>query len=63
MSSVSCRPVKNRFGSTAEIGIFEMACNGLREVTDPSELFIRRDRDPASGVSYRRHGRRTSGPS
>ncbi|MFZ2286750.1 MAG: DNA repair protein RadA [Bacteroidales bacterium] len=45
------RPVKNRFGSTAEIGIFEMASNGLREVTDPSELFIRRDRDPASGVS------------
>ena len=45
------RPVKNRFGSTAEIGIFEMDSNGLREVTDPSELFIRRDRDPASGVS------------
>jgi len=34
------RPVKNRFGSTAEIGIFEMDSNGLREVTDPSELFI-----------------------
>jgi DNA repair protein RadA/Sms len=45
------RPVKNRFGSTAEIGIFEMDSKGLREVTDPSELFIRRDRDPASGVS------------
>ena len=45
------RPVKNRFGSTAEIGIFEMDSSGLREVTDPSELFIRRDRDPASGVS------------
>lgn len=45
------RPVKNRFGSTAEIGIFEMAGNGLREVTNPSELFIRRDREPASGVS------------
>lgn len=45
------RPVKNRFGSTAEIGIFEMAGNGLREVTDPSELFIRRDHEPASGVS------------
>jgi DNA repair protein RadA/Sms len=45
------RPVKNRFGSTAEIGIFEMDSNGLREVTDPSELFIRRNRDPASGVS------------
>ncbi len=45
------RPVKNRFGSTAEIGIFEMGSGGLREVTDPSELFIRRDRDPASGVT------------
>nr|MCU0366981.1 DNA repair protein RadA [Bacteroidales bacterium] len=45
------RPVKNRFGSTAEIGIFEMAGDGLREVTNPSELFIRRDREPASGVS------------
>ncbi len=44
------RPGKNRFGSTAEIGIFEMGSDGLREVTDPSELFIRRDRDPASGV-------------
>ncbi|MDX9772222.1 MAG: DNA repair protein RadA [Bacteroidales bacterium] len=44
------RPVKNRFGSTAEIGIFEMGSGGLREVTDPSELFIRKDRDPASGV-------------
>jgi DNA repair protein RadA/Sms len=29
------RPVKNRFGSTAEIGIFEMGSGGLREVTDP----------------------------
>ncbi len=45
------RPVKNRFGSTAEIGIFEMGSGGLREVNDPSELFIRRDRDPASGVT------------
>lgn len=45
------RPVKNRFGSTSEIGIFEMGSKGLREVTDPSELFIRRDRDPASGVT------------
>ena len=45
------RPVKNRFGTTAEIGIFEMGGGGLREVTDPSELFIRRDRDPASGVT------------
>ncbi|MBE0666632.1 MAG: DNA repair protein RadA, partial [Bacteroidales bacterium] len=45
------RPVKNRFGSTAEIGIFEMAGDGLREVTDPSELFINRGRDLSSGVT------------
>lgn len=34
------RAVKNRFGSTNEIGIFEMGELGLREVTNPSELFI-----------------------
>lgn len=34
------RAVKNRFGSTAEIGIFEMADAGLREVANPSALFL-----------------------
>ncbi|GBF77001.1 DNA repair protein RadA [Paenibacillus sp. 598K] len=34
------RAVKNRFGSTNEIGIFEMEETGLREVTNPSELFL-----------------------
>ena len=34
------RAVKNRFGSTNEIGIFEMGEEGLREVTNPSELFF-----------------------
>ena len=34
------RAVKNRFGSTNEIGIFEMGEDGLREVTNPSELFL-----------------------
>ncbi|MBB6734905.1 DNA repair protein RadA [Cohnella zeiphila] len=34
------RAVKNRFGSTNEIGIFEMMEEGLREVTNPSELFL-----------------------
>ena len=33
------RAVKNRFGSTNEIGIFEMGEDGLREVGNPSELF------------------------
>ncbi len=40
------RGVKNRFGSTNEIGIFEMREDGLREVTNPSELFLsERSRD------------------
>lgn len=34
------RAVKNRFGSTNEIGIFEMTEDGLREVNNPSELFL-----------------------
>jgi DNA repair protein RadA/Sms len=38
------RSVKNRFGATDEIGVFEMATEGLREVANPSELFLG-DRD------------------
>ncbi|MGE3915245.1 MAG: DNA repair protein RadA, partial [Hyphomicrobiaceae bacterium] len=38
------RSVKNRFGATDEIGVFEMATQGLREVANPSELFLG-DRD------------------
>lgn len=34
------RTVKNRFGSTQEIGVFEMAEMGLKEITNPSELFL-----------------------
>jgi DNA repair protein RadA/Sms len=34
------RSVKNRFGATHEIGVFEMADQGLREVPNPSELFL-----------------------
>jgi len=34
------RSVKNRFGATHEIGVFEMIDRGLREVTNPSELFL-----------------------
>jgi len=34
------RSVKNRFGATDEIGVFEMAADGLREVANPSELFL-----------------------
>ncbi|MCK5090283.1 MAG: DNA repair protein RadA, partial [Hyphomicrobiaceae bacterium] len=41
------RAVKNRFGATDEIGVFEMASEGLREVANPSELFLG-DRDASS---------------
>jgi DNA repair protein RadA/Sms len=34
------RATKNRFGATDEIGVFEMAAEGLREVANPSELFL-----------------------
>jgi DNA repair protein RadA/Sms len=34
------RAVKNRFGSTNEIGVFEMVSEGLKEVSNPSEIFL-----------------------
>lgn len=34
------RPIKNRFGSTNEIGIYEMSSKGLREITNPSEMLM-----------------------
>ncbi len=37
------RAVKNRFGATNEIGLFEMTGNGLMEVTDPNNVFLSRD--------------------
>jgi DNA repair protein RadA/Sms len=37
------RAIKNRFGSTSELGIYEMCQRGLREVTNPSELLMRHD--------------------
>ena len=43
------RAVKNRFGSTNEIGIFEMASKGLVEVTNPSELFMGRHSEAREG--------------
>lgn len=43
------RAVKNRFGSTDEIGVFEMTAGGLSEVADPSELFVSQERHPSSG--------------
>jgi DNA repair protein RadA/Sms len=45
------RTVKNRFGATHEIGIFEMVAQGLREVANPSELFLGNRDDPAPGTA------------
>jgi DNA repair protein RadA/Sms len=43
------RTIKNRFGSTAEMGIYEMLANGLREVSNPSELLISQKEGDLSG--------------
>lgn len=45
------RAQKNRFGSTSELGIFEMQQDGLREVLNPSELLLSSNRDGLSGIS------------
>jgi DNA repair protein RadA/Sms len=45
------RSVKNRFGSTSELGIFEMVESGLREVSNPSGMFINQHDESLSGIS------------
>ncbi len=45
------RSVKNRFGATHEIGIFEMVQEGLQEVANPSELFLGNREEPTSGTT------------
>lgn len=45
------RSIKNRFGSTSELGIYEMQQNGLRPVTNPSELLLSDDREGMSGIA------------
>lgn len=46
------RAIKNRFGSTSEIGIYEMIHKGLREVTNPSEMLLSQNRtESMSGIS------------
>ncbi|MBX2961364.1 MAG: DNA repair protein RadA [Cyclobacteriaceae bacterium] len=45
------RTTKNRFGSTSEIGIYEMFGNGLREVSNPSEILISQKDGPLSGAT------------
>ncbi len=45
------RSQKNRFGSTSELGIFEMRQDGLREVANPSELLLSQNHDGLSGIA------------
>lgn len=45
------RSIKNRFGSTNELGIYEMLGNGLREVENPSEILISGNQENLSGIS------------
>jgi hypothetical protein len=45
------RSIKNRFGSTSELGIYEMQQNGLRPVSNPSELLLTQDHDGLSGIA------------
>lgn len=46
------RAIKNRFGSTSEIGVYEMMAKGLREVKNPAEMLLSRPGDaPLSGVA------------
>jgi DNA repair protein RadA/Sms len=55
------RSVKNRFGAANEIGVFAMAEQGLREVTNPSAIFLSRHAAPVSGsvITVMREGTRS----
>lgn len=45
------RSIKNRFGSTSELGIYEMQQAGLRQVSNPSELLLNQDHEGLSGIA------------
>lgn len=45
------RTLKNRFGSTSELGIYEMVTGGMRAVSNPSEILLAQHKEPLSGVS------------
>lgn len=45
------RSMKNRFGSTSELGIYEMEQNGLRQVSNPSELLLTENHEGLSGIA------------
>ena len=52
------RAVKNRFGSTNEVGVFEMGDAGMREVADPSRLFLTGESAPGCAVTCALEGSR-----
>ena len=52
------RSIKNRFGSTAELGIYEMRQDGLRQVSNPSELLLSQDHEANERGSHRLSHRR-----
>ncbi|MEA4914277.1 MAG: DNA repair protein RadA [Christensenella sp.] len=52
------RAVKNRFGSTNEVGVFEMGDGGMREVADPSRLFLSGESAPGCCVTCAMEGTR-----
>lgn len=45
------RTLKNRFGSTSELGIYEMTSEGMKEVSNPSEILITQKEEQLSGVA------------
>ena len=45
------RAIKNRFGSSSELGIFEMSSDGLREITNPSEILLSQREEEVSGIA------------
>ena len=45
------RTLKNRFGSTSELGIYEMISTGMRPVSNPSEILLSQHEEPLSGVA------------
>lgn len=45
------RTIKNRFGSTAELGIYEMVTRGMRPVSNPSEILLSQHDEPLSGIA------------
>ncbi|MCX2744758.1 DNA repair protein RadA [Mangrovivirga sp. M17] len=51
MSYRILRTTKNRFGSTAELGIYEMIKDGLRQVNNPSEILLSQREEHASGIA------------